>query len=200
MRTSFGTFEVQEPQPHAPHNPKYGPGRAGCTGTRFSSLDVASKSRIQPSFPRTVRSSRRSQAVFDSSARCETALSLESRAAQLNHESTMERKGRTFPFRIGNEAQALWHRRTHLLTEHHQLVQEGDCPKDNFFGIMWIAYKDRMIGNLKRSLEIEISFAENQIPSTRCVKRSEISTRLSKTAVQTLSHPLEAARDNSGHL
>ena len=63
-------------------------------------------------------------------ARSETALSMESRAAQLNNDLTMEMREREILFRIGNEAQvALRHQRAHLMTEHHQLVQEGEAQR-----------------------------------------------------------------------
>ena len=52
------------------------------------------------------------------------------RAAQLNGESTMEMRERENLFRIGSEAQAaLRQQRAHMLTEHHQLVLEGDAQE-----------------------------------------------------------------------
>ena len=46
------------------------------------------------------------QAAFDLPVRCDTAVSMESRAAQLSNVSTMEMREREILFRIGNETQA----------------------------------------------------------------------------------------------
>ena len=48
-------------------------------------------------------------------------------------------------------------------------VHSGDA-EDTFFGIKWTLHKERTVDNLKRSLEIEISFAKNQNTSAICVK------------------------------
>ena len=53
---------------------------------------------------------------------------MEFRDAQLNNESTMEQKERETIYRPGNEVQAaLRQAEGHMLTEHKQLVQEGDA-------------------------------------------------------------------------
>ena len=69
------------------------------------------------------------RAVVESPARCETALMMELRAPQLNTESLIQKTPESL-FRIGNEAQAaLGQQRAHMLTEHEQLVLEGDAHR-----------------------------------------------------------------------
>ena len=71
-------------------------------------------------------------AVLDSSARCETAVSMESRAAQRNGETTTVTREREILFKIGSEAQApLRHPRAHLLTEHTNSLWKV-LTKDSF--------------------------------------------------------------------
>ena len=78
--------------------------------------------------PRRPRDAR-NQTVLESSVRCETELSMELRASQVKHESTMEMKEQEIIFRIGTEAQATRrHQRAQMLTEHNQHVLGGD-PK-----------------------------------------------------------------------
>ena len=77
-----------------------------------------------------------SQTVFESSARYETMLMMELRAAQMNNEPTVEQRERDILFRIGNEAQtAVRQQRAHMLTEHEQLVLTRGMPKENFYGV-----------------------------------------------------------------
>ena len=81
------------------------------------------------------------QTVLDATARCETAVMMEPRAAQLNNESTNKMRERAILFRIGREAQAaLRYQRAHMLTEQNQFVLGGrEMPKDDLFGINWVA-------------------------------------------------------------
>ena len=72
-----------------------------------------------------------SEAAFDSSARFETALSLELREAPCHSVSTMQQRGRDILFRLGNEVQdALRQQRAHMVHEQHQCVQEGEAQLD----------------------------------------------------------------------
>ena len=111
------------------------------------------------------------------------------RAAHHNNESTMAIRDREIIFRFGSEAHAaLRHARDNLLTEHNQLILEG------------IKHKERTQGIWNRSFEIGISFAKNQNTSATCMKITKMSARLPMTDVQTLSHQLKVARDNSDNL
>ena len=130
LKTSYRTLTFRSEAAYEPHNLKDGSGRVGCNGATFFSRDVSSKSRMSRNIGEDPRRSAVNQTVLDSSARCETALSMELRAAQLNNDSAMEMRDREIVFKIGNEAPAaLRHDRAHMVTELNIFVLEGDAQR-----------------------------------------------------------------------